>query len=234
MVKGLLLDAGGVLIAPPSGDWLLGPGYEAILGIDFAHTHLDAFRRERRAMLHLLPDTNVVDTDDEEYAMFIEYYRATLAAIGLALTQAELEALAHTQVYADERYTLFEDVLPYLDQWKGRYRLGIVSDAPPSTRRILATWGVLSRMDGATFSCELGVLKPDPAMYNRTLSQLGIAPEETVFVDDLPGNLHGAQALGIRAVQMLRIMPDRFARPPAWDGPIAHSFAELDKMLDTL
>lgn len=233
-MKALLLDAGGVMIAPATGDWLLTPGYEAVLGEDFIAKHLPAYREVRRNYLHMLPDTNIVGTDEEEYAMFHPYFKQLLGAIGITLDDEALDHHCRLQVYHDERYILFDDVLPYLEAWQARYKVGIVSDAPPSTRRILGSLGVLDRVDGATFSCEIGAIKPDPRMYLRTLEQLGVAPEDAVFVDDMPRNLYGAQALGIQGIQMRRTMPEHFNLSDAWDGPIAHDFATLDALLHTL
>jgi putative hydrolase of the HAD superfamily len=50
-----------------------------------------------------------------------------------------------------------------------------------------------------TFSAELRVTKPDPAIYRHSLEGLGAAPSETVFVDDKERNVEGARALGIHA-----------------------------------
>lgn len=235
MIKAILLDCGGVLVSPTTGDWGLGPGYEEILGSDFATKHLDAFRAARRDHLHLLPDTNRIDSDEVEREMFVAFYRATLAKLGITLPEEDLARLAWIQTHRDDRYLLFDDVLPYLDKWRAQgYKLGIVSDAPPSTRRIMTSMGVTARMDGDTYSCDLGVIKPDPAMYRRTLDLLGLPPEDAVFIDDLPKNLRGAQALGIRGVQMLRPMPPLFSAAPPWDGPIVHDFAQLDALLPSL
>jgi HAD superfamily hydrolase (TIGR01509 family) len=41
------------------------------------------------------------------------------------------------------------------------------------------------------------LLKPDPRIYQLTLDELGVKPEEAVFVDDTQNNVLGAQALGI-------------------------------------
>lgn len=231
MVQAVLLDCGGVMVAPATGDWMLAPGHEAILGEDFAARHLDAFRRARRAFLHLLPDANCVDTDDEEHTMFIAYLGRTLEAMGISVSAEALASLAWNQVYRDDRYQLFEDVIPALMRWAGRYKRGIVSDAPPSTRRILRTMGVMAHIDAATFSCDLGVLKPAAPIYQRTLDLLGVAPEAAVFVDDIPEKLRGAQALGIRGIQMLRPMPASFAVAPPWDGPVVQDMASLEAQL---
>lgn len=232
MIRAILLDCGGVLVKPATGDWLLSPGFEAILGEDFARARLDAFRSARRAFLPLLPDTQVVGTDGEEYDLFIPYFRAVFAAMGFPLTDEALHAFARLQVYTDARYILFGDVLPMLGRWKDSYRLGILSDAPPSTRRIMDRFGVTERLHAATYSCEIGRLKPDPAIYRLALEKLGMRPEEAVFVDDLGKNLEGAERLGIRGIQMRRPMPEAFPVAERWDGPIAEDLEGVAAWID--
>ncbi|HEY9033792.1 MAG TPA: HAD family phosphatase [Pseudomonadales bacterium] len=46
-------------------------------------------------------------------------------------------------------------------------------------------------------SSELGIRKPDPAIYQHTLQQLGIEPRQALFLDDYPSNVEAARALGI-------------------------------------
>ena len=50
-------------------------------------------------------------------------------------------------------------------------------------------------------SSEVGVRKPDPAIFRIALARLGDpAPERTLFVDDYEGNLVAARALGLRTL----------------------------------
>ncbi|HWN35108.1 MAG TPA: HAD family phosphatase [Pseudonocardia sp.] len=49
-------------------------------------------------------------------------------------------------------------------------------------------------------SSEVGVRKPDPAIFRELLRRVELAPDRVAFVDDLPRNVHAAAALGIRAV----------------------------------
>jgi len=50
-------------------------------------------------------------------------------------------------------------------------------------------------------SSEVGVRKPDPAIYHLTLDRLGgIAPERAVFLDDFPGNVEAASAVGLHGI----------------------------------
>ncbi|MDX6664242.1 MAG: putative hydrolase of the superfamily [Solirubrobacteraceae bacterium] len=45
-----------------------------------------------------------------------------------------------------------------------------------------------------------GIRKPDPAMYALGAERLGLEPQQCVFVDDLPGNLKPARAMGMTTV----------------------------------
>lgn len=49
-------------------------------------------------------------------------------------------------------------------------------------------------------SSEVGLRKPDPAVYRLAAERLGVEPHEVVFVDDLPENVAGAEAVGMTGV----------------------------------
>ena len=55
----------------------------------------------------------------------------------------------------------------------------------------------IHRFDVLVWSFQLGIAKPDPAIYRHTLAELGVQPEETLFIDDKLPNIEAAQALGI-------------------------------------
>jgi putative hydrolase of the HAD superfamily len=83
-------------------------------------------------------------------------------------------------------------------------RLGLVSNAhflPELMREDIARLGVAPYLDEAVFSAEIGVRKPDPAIFRRVLGELGVAPEEAIFVGDrVRDDIAGAKNLGMRAV----------------------------------
>ncbi len=58
----------------------------------------------------------------------------------------------------------------------------------------------LAGFDHLTWSYELGIAKPDPAIYRHTLDKLGVAPEEALFIDDIPRNIAAARALGMDGI----------------------------------
>ena len=51
--------------------------------------------------------------------------------------------------------------------------------------------------DGEVVSCEEGVVKPEPRIYEILLDRFGLDPAETLFIDDRRSNLEAAAAFGI-------------------------------------
>ena len=69
------------------------------------------------------------------------------------------------------------------------------------------SWGSVDRyelpddlFDARVLSGQVGLRKPDPAIYALAAERLSLAPEACVFVDDLPGNLEPARALGMATI----------------------------------
>jgi putative hydrolase of the HAD superfamily len=50
------------------------------------------------------------------------------------------------------------------------------------------------------WSYQLGVAKPDAAIYRYALERLGTHPEETLFVDDKRENVETAAAIGMKGM----------------------------------
>jgi putative hydrolase of the HAD superfamily len=62
-------------------------------------------------------------------------------------------------------------------------------------------FGWLKEFDHLFLSCEVGLVKPDPAIFHHCIARMGVAPEETLFVDDREGNVSSARAVGIKAIR---------------------------------
>ncbi len=54
--------------------------------------------------------------------------------------------------------------------------------------------------DAVIISGEVGLRKPDPAIYRLAADKLGLPPSECVFVDDVAANLPAAAELGMATV----------------------------------
>ena len=62
-------------------------------------------------------------------------------------------------------------------------------------------FGWLAHFQNHTWSCELGIGKPDPAIYLHTCEKLDVLPSETLFLDDKLENVAAAETVGLRAIQ---------------------------------
>jgi epoxide hydrolase-like predicted phosphatase len=74
-----------------------------------------------------------------------------------------------------------------------------------NAREFAAGWRSLLPLaelfDAVIDSSEVGVRKPDPAIFALALRELGgIEPEQAIFLDDFPGNVAAARALGMHGV----------------------------------
>ena len=62
---------------------------------------------------------------------------------------------------------------------------------------------MLEMFDVVVESRAAGVRKPDPHFYQLALDQLGVQPDQAVFLDDLGINLKPARALGMHTIKVV-------------------------------
>lgn len=77
----------------------------------------------------------------------------------------------------------------------------VVSNFDARVRGILAALHLAPLIDRVTISSEAGAAKPDPAIFQRALADLGVAPGDVLHVGDtVREDLHGARAAGLQVV----------------------------------
>ncbi len=79
-------------------------------------------------------------------------------------------------------------------------RTGILSNSGPGAREAERRYGFETVTDDIVYSHEVGLKKPDPAVYALTASRLGVRPDEIAFLDDVPANVDAARTAGWQAV----------------------------------
>jgi len=62
-------------------------------------------------------------------------------------------------------------------------------------------YGFLEEFEGIEISGEVGVGKPNPAIFRHFLDRFGLQPEATVFIDDWDRNIAAATEVGFVAIQ---------------------------------
>lgn len=82
-------------------------------------------------------------------------------------------------------------------------------------------------------AADAGYLKPHPAIFQVALDQLGVKPDEAIFVGDNPvADISGAQGIGMKAV--LRITHSVLLAELIVPDAAIHSLTELPDVLDRL
>ena len=81
------------------------------------------------------------------------------------------------------------------------YETMLLSNAWDDLRKMIEdVWQIDDAFDRMIISAEIGLAKPDLAIFQWVISQLGIEPSQAVFVDDFPHNVAGARAAGWQAI----------------------------------
>ncbi len=198
--KVFFFDVGYTLDRPASGDWMFTNRFLAEAGDKLKACTGREITLAREAGLRYLTGNHLVRSVEEECAQFYRYYSIISEKLALGLTEAQRTAIARDRAYNMENYIPYpgiQDVLEFLCQ---THRLGVISDTWPSIRPQLEYLGVSRYFSFTTFSCDLGVFKPDPRMYQDALVKSGVSAAETAFIDDSVRNLEGAAELGITPV----------------------------------
>lgn len=197
-IKGIFFDVGWTLLAPRYGNWLYNSKMASELFKLIPQERRDA--AFKRGMAYL--DTyQRLDTVDEEYSYMRVFYRMIADDLPeLGLSEEQTDEIAFDKVYNMDNYIYFDDAVPMLEKLRGKYKLGVISDTWPSITQMLDYGGLTEYFDTFTFSCAVGVCKPDKRMYEDALGKLGLPSHETVFIDDFEFNLDGAAACGINPV----------------------------------
>jgi FMN phosphatase YigB (HAD superfamily) len=98
------------------------------------------------------------------------------------------------------RGTLDRPLFDWFAAQHGPLRTGILSNSGPGAREAERCWGFEHVTDDIVYSHEVGMAKPDPAIYALTAGRLGVAPAEIAFLDDVRENVDAALAAGWHAV----------------------------------
>lgn len=228
-MKNLILDIGGVLVYPRLGEWHIPYRAAKILGPERAKDLGTArFEQARRSCLYWLDESRIVMDVETERLLRRGFVLDLDRRMGWHMTDGEIAAMTDDFTDNPDRYGFFDDVKTWLARWSKTCVLAALSDAMPTAITLLEEGGIREYFREVVISTHVGATKPGQRMYQAVLERLDADPAQCLFVDDRAVNVAGAVKAGMRAIQISR---PEFPAEVLWDGPVVHSFAELDRAM---
>ena len=98
-------------------------------------------------------------------------------------------------------FTPNEPMIALARRLKGRVtRLILSNTAAMHMDYVFSRFPIARELDGLVLSYEVGMLKPDPRIYELALQRFELQAERAVFIDDIPTNVDGARAVGLHGI----------------------------------
>jgi putative hydrolase of the HAD superfamily len=119
--------------------------------------------------------------------------------VGRELTAAEVGTIEATDVAGWSHP--YEETLEIAARLaKDGTRLALLSNCPHPMADAIDRMSWTDLIPRRFYSCRLGTIKPDPAIYTAVLAEIGATPADVTLVDDRPVNVAAAEAVGMRAL----------------------------------
>lgn len=182
-VKAVLFDIGGIL--EPQFDDVLFADLAGMLGMP------EPRLREHRAAESLALT---------EGRMTLREFYARVARASVRPVDPDAAVARHLAVYRAATAHLDTRVAGLIQELRRRHVVACLTNTEVEVGRLNRERGLFGLFDRAFLSTELGLHKPDRAIFERVLAELGCAPSEAVFTDDKPENVAGARAAGMHAI----------------------------------
>lgn len=184
MTKGIIFDFGGVF----------NDAHETLEGFAGA---AQRFGHEPQALYDLFYSGPAWQAAKLGHMTSDAYWRQMMAELGLD-PSGDVAAF-RADLFAGEQ--LNAEVVALAERLNRRYPLALLSNATDELERLLEEqFGIHHLFQVVVNSATAGVAKPDPRAYQLALDGLGLAPAETLFIDDKPRNIVAAEALGIPSI----------------------------------
>jgi epoxide hydrolase-like predicted phosphatase len=94
-----------------------------------------------------------------------------------------------------------EALLTFVEGLHKTYKIGLLSNLSPGAMDKYFTQAERQKyFDTVVVSAEVGMIKPQPEIYQLTAERLEVAPADTLFIDDLAVNCVAARAVGMQTI----------------------------------
>jgi putative hydrolase of the HAD superfamily len=102
---------------------------------------------------------------------------------------------------------MWSRINPHMTEWlqtlhRGGFTTALLSNMETDmVAYVRKNFSWLAHFHHQIFSCEVGLIKPDFAIFHHCTQRIGLRPEEALLVDDRQENVEAARTTGITAIQ---------------------------------
>lgn len=189
-IRAVFWDFGGVILTSP---------FDAFARYEKAQGLPDGFLRRINATN---PDTNAwarLERGEVETEAFYELFSEEARAHGHEVDARAVLSL----IEGDVRPEMVSALRRVATQYKTACLTNNFRATRPDDARSAEIAEIMDIFDAVIESSLTGIRKPDPRFYAQACEMLEVAPEETVFLDDLGVNLKPARSMGIRTIKVV-------------------------------
>ena len=133
----------------------------------------------------------------EFYDKMLSYFRKN--------KKGDLEALSfyglERPAWRTDLETLYPQTKEILEQLGPEYKLGIIANQLPGLEKRLKDFGILDYFDAIFSSADLGLAKPDPAIFRLALQKTNCLPHQAIMIGDrLDNDIVPAKRIGMKTI----------------------------------
>ena len=133
----------------------------------------------------------------EFYDKMLSYFRKN--------KKGDLEALSfyglERPAWRTDLETLYPQTKEILEQLGPEYKLGIIANQLPGLEKRLKDFGILDYFDAIFSSADLGLAKPNPAIFRLALQKSNCLPHQAIMIGDrLDNDIAPAKRIGMKTI----------------------------------
>ncbi|MGK2896355.1 MAG: HAD-IA family hydrolase [Candidatus Saccharimonadales bacterium] len=136
---------------------------------------------------------DIIHATDHGFFTREEYYQKVAELSGR--TSEDIRAIEQRQHERDP------EMIAYTQTFRPTYKVGVLSNIDVDSMAKLFPDAERNELfDAFVMSGAVGYTKPMPEIFELAAARLGVEPEECIMIDDIPLNIEGAQAAGMKGL----------------------------------
>jgi len=125
-----------------------------------------------------------------------DFYMRMIKELGLSADDRKI-----FEDYLFDLYEVNRELIDFIKQSRPKIKPALCSNFSGTLRPLIRDkYKIENLFDVIVVSSEVKMLKPQAEIYQLTLQQLGVTPQEALFIDDQEKNVEGAEVVGMRGI----------------------------------